>query len=395
MRRGAVRRACSDVDFLARSGSRTGVPEGVAFDVDRFEWIHDRLEVSGRWYGLRGHRFVRPALTVEIDEPGDDRRRMLADLEHKPWAAEDGTDWTAAFPWDGDPVRLARAELAVAPTVAVDLPVPHPPGRRRSARRAGKPEPAARKGSEEERRAPRRGRESIGAKRDTLARERDKAIAERDAAVARRDALASERDEAVAARDAALAQRDSLASERNALAAERDEAVAARDAALAQRDSLAAERDALAAERDPLAAKRDAAAAARAAALTERDEAIAARDAALAQRDSLAAARDEALAARSTALAERDSLARELRHARRSLAEVVAERDAARAARQHDLETIVEPEPPPQPAPRLPRAAPPSLRRQPAVVVWGQRLVAVLALGVLAFVVYTLLEGVV
>ena len=374
MRRGAVRRACSDVDFVARSGSRTGVPEGVAFDVDRFEWIHDRLEVSGRWYGLRGHRFVRPALTVEIDEPGDDRRRMLADLEHKPWAAEDGTDWTAAFPWDGDPVRLARAELAVAPTVAVDLPVPHPPGRRRSARRASEPKPAGRKRGEEERPAPSRHRDKATAERDALTRALDEATAERDAALAERDtlagernALAAERHEAVAARNAALAQRDSLASER-------DEAVSARDAALAQRDSFASERNALAAERD---------------------DAVTARDAALAQRDSLAAERDEAIAARDAALAERDSLARELRHARRSLAEAVAERDAARAARQHDLDTIVEPEPRPHPPPPLPRAAPPSLRRQPAVVVWGQRLVAVLALGVLAFVVYTLLEGVV
>src|SRR5918996_4261697 len=71
------------VDFPARSGSRRAVPEGVAFEVDHFEWIDDRLEVSGRWYGLRGHRFVRPALTVEVDDDGDERRRMLADLEHK------------------------------------------------------------------------------------------------------------------------------------------------------------------------------------------------------------------------------------------------------------------------------------------------------------------------
>ena len=99
----------------------------MAFEVDHFEWIDDRLEVSGRWYGLRGHRFVRPALTVEVDDDGDDRRRMLADLEHKPWAADDGTDWIAAFPWDGEPVELARAELAVAPTLAVDLPLPRLP----------------------------------------------------------------------------------------------------------------------------------------------------------------------------------------------------------------------------------------------------------------------------
>ncbi|HMI73007.1 MAG TPA: hypothetical protein VK510_23600, partial [Solirubrobacteraceae bacterium] len=43
----------------------------------------------------------------------------------------------------------------------------------------------------------------------------------------------------------------------------------------------------------------------------------------------------------------------------------------------------------------LPPAAPRPLPRQSALALWGQRLTAVIALGVLAFVVYTLLEGVV
>ena len=62
----------------------------------------DRLEVTGRWYGLRGHRFVRPVLVVQA---GDEQRRMLAVLEHKPWAADDGDEWIAAFPWEGEPRR--------------------------------------------------------------------------------------------------------------------------------------------------------------------------------------------------------------------------------------------------------------------------------------------------
>src|SRR5215207_6266183 len=151
------------VDLRFRSGSRSGlmgtdrvpaaeaVPEGVAFEVERFEWTTDgRLELCGRWYGLRGHRFMRPALTVDA---GDARRRMLADLEHKPWAAEDGEEWIAAFPWEGEPLELAGAELAVAPTLAVDLPPPRYPNRRRKAgapptagprpaRRPPTPEPA-------------------------------------------------------------------------------------------------------------------------------------------------------------------------------------------------------------------------------------------------------------
>ena len=73
------------------------VSDGVAFDVERFEWTQeDRLEVTGRWYGLRGHRFVRPVLMVQA---GDEQRRMLAVLDHKPWAADDGEEWIAAFPW--------------------------------------------------------------------------------------------------------------------------------------------------------------------------------------------------------------------------------------------------------------------------------------------------------
>ena len=106
----------------------------------------DRLEVTGRWYGLRGHRFVRPVLVVQA---GDEQRRMLAVLEHKPWAADDGEEWIAAFPWEGEPVELTAAELAVAPSLAVDLPVPQRPrrapqgaGARRGAA-AGPPRPGA------------------------------------------------------------------------------------------------------------------------------------------------------------------------------------------------------------------------------------------------------------
>src|SRR3954451_14124182 len=104
-------------------------PPSVAFEVERFGWTaRDRLEVTGRWFGLRGHRFMRPALIVETDD--DDRRRLLAVLEHKPWAAEAGEPWTAAFAWAGDPAAITFAELSVAPSVAVELPPPPAPGGR-------------------------------------------------------------------------------------------------------------------------------------------------------------------------------------------------------------------------------------------------------------------------
>jgi hypothetical protein len=305
------------------------VPEGVAFEVDHFAWIDDRLEVSGRWYGLRGHRFVRPALTVEVDDDGDDRRRMLADLEHKPWAADDGTDWIAAFPWDGEPVELARAELAVAPTLAVDLPLPRlPRGHKRGS--SGK---------------------------------RQRPTATTKAAPPREPATP------VPEPDGATGERDALAGEREALARERDEAVRERDSLARERDEAAADHDKLARERDEAVAKRDPLA-------RERDEAVD-------DRAALARERDAAVRARAAAVAERDE-------ARRSLAAAIAERDRSEEARAAVLRERDVPD-----DRGLPPAAPRPLPQQSALALWGQRLTAVVALGVLAFVVYTLLEGVV
>jgi hypothetical protein len=94
----------------------------VTFEVERFDWASDdRLEVVGRWFGLRGHRFLRPTLDVEVR---GERRRMLALLDHKPWAAEEGEEWVSAFAWAGEPTRLDDAELTVSPDLAVQLPLP-------------------------------------------------------------------------------------------------------------------------------------------------------------------------------------------------------------------------------------------------------------------------------
>jgi hypothetical protein len=92
----------------------------VTFHVERFEWTAPgRLEVMGRWFGLRGERFLRPTLDVEV---AGDSRRLLALLEHKPWVAAEGGEWVAAFAWEGDPVDFTDAELAVGPELAVELP---------------------------------------------------------------------------------------------------------------------------------------------------------------------------------------------------------------------------------------------------------------------------------
>ena len=65
---------------------------GASFELSRLELEDGRLLVSGWWSGVRGIRFVRPALVI-------DGRQVLATLEHKPWATADDGSWTAAFPW--------------------------------------------------------------------------------------------------------------------------------------------------------------------------------------------------------------------------------------------------------------------------------------------------------
>src|SRR6185436_15418248 len=89
----------------------TLAPEQTGFELDRFQWAaDDRLEVEGRWFGVRGRRFVRPVLTVQV---AGRRRRLLALLEHKPWSADEGATWIAAFPWEGAHDAVGEAELEV------------------------------------------------------------------------------------------------------------------------------------------------------------------------------------------------------------------------------------------------------------------------------------------
>ena len=319
----------------------------VVFEVDRFEWTeHDRLEVTGRWYGLRGHRFVRPVLTAEAD---DGPRRMLALLEHKPWAADDGEPWIAAFPWEGEPANIADVELAVAPSLAVDLPAPKAPGRRRkpaaSAPRQARRAPAAPPPPPEEPEPPEEPKEPAAP--DT---------AELDAL---RAELAAELD----------AQRARLADEQQTvrrLSAELDDARA---------------RAAL--DHDAVTEERDAAVRARAAAQQERDEALDQRSAAqfeikaaLAERDAAIAERDRAVEGHRAAVRELEALQRRLQ---------AAESQPAVAA----------PEPPPEPAARASVPLRRLSRERGPLVLWGQRLAAVIVLAVWAIVVYKVLHGVV
>ena len=127
---GALARCHLTCDHVALGMSTSGYPEAlpasdVAFDVERFEWTAiDRLEVRGRWTGVRGRRFMRPSLSVEIARG---RRRLIALLDHKPWAAGDGDTWVAAFPWDGERGDVGPAVLEVGTGLSVELPPPREP----------------------------------------------------------------------------------------------------------------------------------------------------------------------------------------------------------------------------------------------------------------------------
>src|SRR5579875_2209351 len=80
-----------------------------------------RVRVVGRWFGVRGLRFVRPALILTAADGAE--RRLLAELDDKPWAASDGEPWRATFALaSADELeRAARVELSVAPDVNVEL----------------------------------------------------------------------------------------------------------------------------------------------------------------------------------------------------------------------------------------------------------------------------------
>ena len=120
----------------------------ISFELDRFELADGgRLELSGRWFGVRGRRFIRPTLTLRI---AGAPYRSLADLDHKPWAAEHGEQWDAVFPLGVELVDVDEAELNVAPDITVPLPAPRAVTRSRRASK-GKRAPAAKRKKDPER----------------------------------------------------------------------------------------------------------------------------------------------------------------------------------------------------------------------------------------------------
>lgn len=278
----------------------TGAP---GFEVERFEWTApDRLEVSGRWFGVRGRRFVRP--TLDVHGAGD-QRRLLAVLDHKPWAAEDGQRWHAAFRWEGGEVDLSGAELAVAPGIAV--PLDRPVQARRFERRAEPQEPAPAPPPPVPTAAEQAG--------ETL----EAAMATADAALRDRRGLERERDAAIRARDAALADRETIIRERFTAVKERDEARHRLAALTSEQDALRADLDAARAEADTLRAEHAALTGGsdEVASLTARlESALRDRDAVRRERNELLTSRDTALAVHADATAELVALREELEEAR-------------------------------------------------------------------------------
>jgi hypothetical protein len=329
---------------MSTSGYPEAVPASdVAFDVERFEWTAvDRLEVRGRWTGVRGRRFMRPSLNVDVARG---RRRLIALLEHKPWAAGDGESWVAAFPWDGERGDVGPAVLEVGAGLSVPLPAPREPHhvREEAAKLASAPPPsppaALERSAEDQRdeelwraraavgtarREAEMAREQLAAQRARAAEQVREAEAARSVAERERDRLRQEaaavrarfEEELAAAREetvrlrGALEARAAEVEEREAALEMREEEVLTREAVTDERDAARRERDAAVAECETAVRERDRAVGEREALVAERERAVRERRAAVAERDAARREREAALAARDAALADRDRVQR-------------------------------------------------------------------------------------
>lgn len=272
----------------------------VVFELDRFERVgQDRLEIEGRWSGVRGRRFMRPSLSVATNGSS---QRLLAELEHKPWEAEASGLWRAAFVTDGiEDLSLVAPELAVAPDISIVLPPPSGgQGRELQIVADGRPNedeagsPLLNHGSQPRPRAqPRRPRATadgelsaaVTAARSAQATAEAREAQTREQATQAQAQLREQLEAAQADLRRLGAERDRLVSQHYAAVSERDGARAERDSAQARQAAAEAQRDSALAERAGMRAARDVAERGQAAALAQRDEAAEARDAALGERD--------------------------------------------------------------------------------------------------------------
>jgi hypothetical protein len=283
----------------------------IAFELERYEFKgDDRVEISGRWSGVRGRRFIRPTLTVMTGGRGS---RALADLEHKPWAPEEGKLWMAAFSCTVEDATALEAELNVAPDITITLPAPGDAaatGAKRAKRERPGREPRVRRELIERPAPPRRSGASPS--QESTARREVAAIkTTMDAAIADKERLLHESDAEKERLQGELAasktEQAQLRARVEELTAELDRAVAARTSALAARDQALETSERSLAERDTAVQAQAETVAARDAAIESRDAAVAMREEALNARDESDAAANAALLARDHALAQRDA----------------------------------------------------------------------------------------
>jgi hypothetical protein len=214
-----------------------GQRAGVSFEVDRLELEDDRLVVSGFWTGVRGLRFVRPTLV-------SDDLRILATLEHKPWAPSDDSTWTAAFPWDGADVDADRLTLAVSSQVSVSLgDTGAMPPLRAVDRSAGDVKLLDIEAASPE-------LDGLLEERDALRRRLADAATAQDEAARERAATARDRDRALQQLDEAIEAREAAVRTRARMQVAHDEALAAREVAEAELAKARAEREEANAQRD-------------------------------------------------------------------------------------------------------------------------------------------------
>lgn len=357
---------------VERGATQTPVPDSSVpgFELERLGIDDGKVRVAGWWYGVRGRRFIRPSLRAI---GAGSRARALAELEHKPWSPEDEQPWLAEFVWEHPLHDVEAFELAVAPDLAVRIPLPATPARAdkgadapaRSgdeivepldarpadgmANRLGRVTSAHRSQADGDVSSPapvritraEQQRARALAARDAAIAERARLIEAHDQAMADCERLREELGEALARSASAVANRDRAVTENRRVADERDRALRERDDALvlsvharAERDALSDERRALLSEREGLIKTRDQARAERNGLLAHysqqqpvRERLMRERDEAMALRAQLAAERDGLRDERDETAAERDRTSHELQRVRH-------ERDAALADAQ-------------------------------------------------------------
>lgn len=345
--------------------------EPASFEVERFELADDAcLEVHGRWFGVRGRRFMRPTLTAVTDGR---EQRLLAVLDHKPWIAEEGETWHAAFPCSTDPAALLEAELTVAPDVTVPLPPPSSPQRGRR-RRAGsgparksktgvgadkpdarpKDDGGAPDGSQQgEHGVAPRSREKMLSELGAVERDRERLRHELRDALTALDTADAERHAAIEAEVSlriadlrAEAERERAAAGLAAhIASERDTARDERVEAVRERDEAHAERDAARRERNRMLAQRDAARTSAREATRQWEATAALGTRRTQERDAVASERDRVAHERDDALEALDRLAHERDDALEGLDRVAHERDAALEERDRATQVDLEAQP--------------------------------------------------